>query len=68
MNTEIKLSKYKKNLSIVEIDKVFYVQSYQTIVARISDDAVTQLDYWSQTTQKHINFVSHTLGLKLIKP
>jgi hypothetical protein len=68
METKIKLSKYKKNLSIVEIDKVFYVESYQTIVARISNESVTQLGYWSQTTQKHINFVSYALGLKLIKP
>jgi hypothetical protein len=68
MKNEIKLSKYKKNLSIVKIDKMFYVQSYQTIVAHISDEAVIQLGYWSPTTQKHINFVSHTLGLKLIKP
>jgi hypothetical protein len=59
----MKLSKYKQNLKI-EGNKVI---SYTTHVATIKDNELHQLGYWSQTTQKHINFVAQELDLNLIK-
>jgi len=58
-----KLSKYKQNLSIQGNN----VWSYTTIVARIKGNELHQLGYWSQTTQKHINYVANELNLTLIK-
>ena len=58
-----KLARYKQNLSIQGNN----VWSYTTIVARIKGSELHQLGYWSQTTQKHINYVASELGLTLIK-
>ena len=58
-----KLDKYKQNLTINGND----VWSYSTIVAKIDGNDLHQLGYWSQTTQKHINYVANQLGLTLIK-
>tara|TARA_R110000737_G_scaffold14008_1_gene30038 strand:- start:10 stop:195 length:186 start_codon:yes stop_codon:yes gene_type:complete len=57
------LSKYKQNLRILGND----VWSYSTIVAKIDGNDLLQLGYWSQTTQKHINYVADELDLILIK-
>lgn len=57
------LSKYKQNLRI-ENNKVI---SYTTHVATIDQNNLIQLGYWSQTTQKHINYVAKELNLNLIK-
>ena len=57
------LNKYNQNLRIIG-DQVW---SYQTHVATIKDSNLIQLGYWSQTTQKHINYVANELELKLIK-
>jgi|TARA_R110000823_G_scaffold103440_1_gene220891 hypothetical protein len=57
------LDKYKQNLRIQGND----VWSYSTIVARIDGNDLLQLGYWSQTTQKHINYVADELDLILIK-
>lgn len=57
------MEKYKQNLR-VEGNKVI---SYTTHVATIEGDKLIQLGYWSQTTQKHINYVAKELNLKLIK-
>ncbi len=57
------LKKYKQNLSIQGNN----VWSYTTIVARIKGNELHQLGYWSQTTQKHINYVAKELDLTLIK-
>jgi hypothetical protein len=57
------LDKYKQNLSI----RGNQVWSYTTHVATIADDKLFQLGYWSQTTQKHINYVAEQLDLTLIK-
>jgi hypothetical protein len=57
------LDKYKQNLSIRGNE----VWSYRTHVATIADDKLFQLGYWSQTTQKHINYVADQLDLTLIK-
>jgi|TARA_R110002126_G_scaffold22741_3_gene80662 hypothetical protein len=59
----IKLDKYKQNLSIQGNN----VWSYSTIVAKIEGNDLLQLGYWSQTTQKHINYVADQLDLILIK-
>jgi len=57
------LSKYKQNLRILGND----VWSYSTIVAKIDGNDLLQIGYWSQTTQKHINYVADELDLILIK-
>ena len=58
-----RFEKYKQNLLI----KGNQVWSYTTHVATISNDKLYQLGYWSQTTQKHINYVARELDLTLIK-
>ena len=57
------LPKYKQNLRIQGND----VWSYSTIVAKIDGNDLHQLGYWSQTTQKHINYVADYLDLILIQ-
>jgi len=54
--------KYKANLKVTG-NKVF---SYNTHVATIEGNDLIQLGYWSQTTQKHINYVADELDLILI--
>ena len=58
-----KLDKYKQHLKI----NGNHVWSYSTHVATIADDKLFQLGYWSQTTQRHINYVARELDLDLIK-
>jgi hypothetical protein len=58
-----KLDKYKQNLTI-HGNKVW---SYTTHVATINGNKLEQLGYWSQTTQKHINYVAKELNLVLVK-
>lgn len=58
-----KLDKYKQNLTI-HGNKVW---SYTTHVATINGNKLKQLGYWSQTTQKHINYVAKELDLVLVK-
>ena len=57
--------RYKENLRLVE-DKIY---SYTTHVATVNmnDRTLTQLGYWSKTTQKHINYVASELDLNIIK-
>lgn len=57
--------RYKENLRLVD-DKVY---SYTTHVATVNmnDRTLTQLGYWSKTTQKHINYVASELDLNIIK-
>ena len=57
------MEKYKQNLRL-EGNKVI---SYTTHVATINGNDLIQLGYWSQTTQKHINYVANELNLNLIK-
>lgn len=58
-----RLDKYKQNLTI-HGNKVW---SYTTHVATIEENKLKQLGYWSQTTQKHINYVAKELNLVLVK-
>ena len=53
--------KYRQNLRVENND----VYSYKTHVATIMGDKLLQLGWWSQTTQKHINYVAQELNLKL---
>ena len=57
------MEKYKENLKVIGNQ----VYSYSTHVATIAEDKLFQLGYWSQTTQKHINYVASELDLILIK-
>lgn len=59
----MKFQKYAQNLRR-EGNKIY---SYTTHVATIQDDNLIQLGYWSQTTQKHINYVARELNLNLIE-
>lgn len=63
-----KFKKYKQNLSVVYHEGEMYVKSYLTLVARIdiANEELVQLGYWSQTTQKHINYVADLMNLKLV--
>jgi len=58
-----KLERYKQYLRI-DGNRVI---SYTTHVATIEDGNLVQLGWWSQTTQKHINYVAQELSLNLIK-
>ncbi len=63
-----KFDKYKENLSLVDIDGEQFIQSYNTLVAKVvGKDTLVQLGYWSMTTQKHINYAAKELNLILIK-
>tara|TARA_R100001244_G_scaffold81580_1_gene63558 strand:- start:259 stop:441 length:183 start_codon:yes stop_codon:yes gene_type:complete len=55
--------KYKQNLR----KEGNFIISYTTKVAEIIGSELHQLGYWSQTTQKHINYAAEELNLKLIK-
>lgn len=59
--------KYKENLSIVYVNGESFIKSYQTLVAKIQDQELKQLGYWSKTTQKHINYAAKELNLNLVK-
>ena len=59
-----KLDKYKQNLTI-HGNKVW---SYNTHVATIEANDLIQLGYWSQTTQKHINYVAKEKVMLIIIP
>lgn len=62
-------TKYKMNLQQVN-DKIL---SYDTHVATVVYDKdykplhLEQLGWWSQTTQKHVNFAASELGLAVVK-
>jgi hypothetical protein len=62
-----RFEKYKTNLSLVEVDYITYVKSYDELVAKIEGNKLVILGWYSQTTQKHINYVAQELGLQLSK-
>lgn len=62
----MKFKKYKENLTLVEIDGILYVKSYQTLVARIEQGNLIELGYWSKTTKKHTNYVAAEMKLHII--
>jgi len=67
------LPKYKQNLRVdklyIEGKNEYRVYSYNTHVASISGNTLTQHGYWSKTTQKHINYVVNEFGCTtILKP
>ena len=64
----IKFPKYRENLQVLYTDNLgTFVQSYDTLVAKVEDTKLIQLGWWSKTTQKHINYAAKELGLELVK-
>ena len=64
----LKFPKYKENLRVLYTDNLgTFVQSYDTLVAKVEDTKLIQLGWWSKTTQKHINYAAKELGLELVK-
>lgn len=59
----MKFSKYTQNLKL----EGNFIISYTTKVAEIKGDELHELGWWSQTTQKHINYAAKQLDLTLIK-
>ena len=59
----MKFDRYTKNLRFEHP----FVISYTTKVAEVKGNELHQLGWWSVTTQKHINYASRELNLKLIK-
>ena len=57
------MQKYKENLKL-DGNKVI---SYTTHVATIEGSNLNVLGYWSQTTQKHVNYVAKEYGLTIKK-
>jgi len=55
--------KYKQNLR----QEGNNIWSYTTIVATIDGNTLRQLGWWSQTTQKRINYVAKELNLNLVQ-
>jgi hypothetical protein len=62
MEKIIKMKRYKTNLKVLG-NRVY---SYDTHVATIDNKNLYQLDWWSVTTQKHINYVAKELNLYLM--
>ena len=48
------MEKLKNNLHVMFGTDVY---SYTTLVAKIHDDHIEELGYWSKTTRTHINYV-----------
>ena len=64
----MKLPKYKRNLRIeVRDDNKHEVYSYNTLVAKFKQgEPMTQMGWWSVTTQKHINYVARCYEIPTI--
>ena len=73
MNIEvIQLDKYKANLTVTRErlggDYHINVFSYETLVATgLEGGALMQSQWYSTTTQKHVNYVARELNMELIK-
>ena len=59
----MKFERYTKNLRYAYP----FLYSYDTKVAEAKGDELHLLGWWSVTTQKHINYASKELNLKLVK-
>ena len=73
MNNEvIQLDKYKANLTVTRerlgVDYHINVFSYETLVATgLEGGALMQSQWYSTTTQKHVNYVAKELNMELVK-
>jgi len=68
----IQLDKYKANLTVTRErlggDYHINVFSYETLVATgLEGGALMQSQWYSTTTQKHVNYVARELNMELIK-
>lgn len=68
----IQLDKYKANLTVTRerlgSDYHINVFSYETLVATgLEGGALMQSQWYSTTTQKHVNYVARQLGMEVIK-
>lgn len=62
-----KFEKYQMNLRIIYKDGVDYIQSYDTLVAKIDWDEREAIvnEWYSVTTSKHINYACKEMGLSV---
>ena len=67
-----KFDRYRENLTQID-NKIF---SYETHVATLDysgkahemgSNALIQHGWWSQTTQKHVNYVANNYGLPIVE-
>jgi len=68
----VPMNKYKANLRVekeyIQGKNYIQVYSYDTHVASgIEGGALTQAQYFSQTTSKHVNYVAKELNMELVK-
>ena len=68
----IQLDKYKANLTVTRErlggDYHINVFSYETLVATgLEGGALMQSQWYSTTTQKHVNYVAKELNMELVK-
>lgn len=64
-----RFKRYTHNLSICSKDGADYIQSYDTLVAKIDYEKreAKILGYWSKTTSKHINYACNQLNLRKVE-
>lgn len=67
--TTTNFARYKQNLKKVYTETGMYIQSYDTLVAKVDNQSgiLWQLGWWSVTTQKHINYAAKELNLNIQK-
>ena len=68
----VPMNKYKANLRVereyIQGKNYIQVYSYDTHVASgIEGDALSQRQYFSRTTSKHVNYVAKELNMKVVK-
>ena len=68
----VKLPRYNQNLRLEKVaykgGNVYRVYSYNTLVATgLEGGALMQSQWYSTTTQKHVNYVARELNMELIK-
>ena len=71
INTKEKLLKGKKWKQFKNVYPIYSDINFDTFInesgATIHQDKLIQHDWWSVTTQKHINYVANELGLEIVK-
>jgi hypothetical protein len=68
-NNTRRFARYTKNLSVVTLDGVDFIKSYNTLVSVINHETkeILVLGYWSMTTSKHINYVAKQFNYAIDK-
>lgn len=64
-----KFDRYSQNLSVISNKDGDFIQSYDTLVAKIdyAKKTATVLNYWSITTSMHINYACKELRLTKVE-